>query len=228
MTAITFTARKIADASKARSQCAIIPLFSDKKPGGAARLLDKASAGAIGAALALGDFSGKAGQSLLLPVSGNSKRLLLVGAGPADKFDRKAGRELVSSMIQALNKTSARDATLHCGGLNLSSADADILLEQLGRSFTAASYRYTETVSKPKPAMKLARLTVNTEGCLTAGAAQKALDRGRCTGLGINQARNLANLPGNICTPSYLALQARKLGRAIAKLKVSVLEEIKM
>ena len=67
MTAITFTARKIADAGKARSQCAVIPLFSDKKPGGAARLLDKASAGAVSAALALGDFSGKAGQSLLLP-----------------------------------------------------------------------------------------------------------------------------------------------------------------
>ena len=75
MTAITFTARKIADAGKARSQCAVIPLFSDKKPGGAARLLDKASAGAVSAALALGDFSGKAGQSLLLPGSGNNKVL---------------------------------------------------------------------------------------------------------------------------------------------------------
>ena len=41
-------------------------------------------------------------------------------------------------------------------------------------------------------------------------------------------ARTLGNLPGNICTPSYLADQARKLGKAHKKLKVSVLGEAAM
>ena len=41
-------------------------------------------------------------------------------------------------------------------------------------------------------------------------------------------ARTLGNLPGNICTPSYLASQARELGKAYKKLKVSVLEEAAM
>ena len=35
MTALTYTARKIADASRVAAQCAIVPLFSGKKPGAA-------------------------------------------------------------------------------------------------------------------------------------------------------------------------------------------------
>jgi leucyl aminopeptidase len=47
-------------------------------------------------------------------------------------------------------------------------------------------------------------------------------------GLGVNEARDLANLPGNICTPTYLAKHARKLSRGNAHLSVTVLEEKKM
>jgi leucyl aminopeptidase len=41
-------------------------------------------------------------------------------------------------------------------------------------------------------------------------------------------AKDLANLPGNICTPSYLAEQARQLGRQQDKLKVTTLSEKQM
>ena len=101
------------------------------------------------------------------------------------------------------------------------------MLSWLARHFTCAAYRYTQTLSKPKPAAKLTRLVVEP-GSLGSAAAGKALDQGAAMGRGINEARELANLPGNICTPSYLAQHARKLGREQAKLSVSVLEEKKM
>jgi leucyl aminopeptidase len=44
----------------------------------------------------------------------------------------------------------------------------------------------------------------------------------------MNNAKELGNLPGNICTPSYLAKQAKTLGRSNSKLSVSILEEKKM
>src|SRR4029450_3072309 len=48
-------------------------------------------------------------------------------------------------------------------------------------------------------------------------------DRGRAIAEGVGLARDLGNLPPNVCTPTYLADQARELGRRY-RMKVQVLE----
>ena len=153
MTAIKFSARKVDDAGAASSQCAVLPLHKGDKLGGVARNLDKASGGAISAALTLGDFAGKSGQSTLLPGAGKIKRILLVGCGDKDKFDRDAAREMAQTAFTALKGTSARDALLFTAGISIEGADEDWLLEMLARNFTAGTYRYTRTLGKPKPAV---------------------------------------------------------------------------
>jgi leucyl aminopeptidase len=45
---------------------------------------------------------------------------------------------------------------------------------------------------------------------------------------GVSFARDLGNLPGNICTPTYLAKQARTLGKRFDALSVEILEEADM
>lgn len=226
MSAIKFSARKIDDAGAASSQCAVLPLYRDGKLSGAARNLDKASGGAVSAALALGDFAGKSGQSTLLPGAGKIKRILLVGCGDKDKFDRDAAREMAQTAFTALKGTSAGDALLLTTGISIEGADEDWLLEMLARHFTAGTYRYTRTLGKPKPAVSLARVTVAVKG--GKSGADKALARGAATGAGINDARELADLPGNVCTPGYLASHARKLARGNGKMKTQVLDEKKM
>ena len=228
MTDITFTARKVTDASSASTGCAVLPVFTRKRLSDAAQRLDKASSGAIKAALALGDFSGKSGETLMLPGAGGARRLLLVGCGDPAKFNRAAAREYSKAVYGAINSTGARDAVLHTADLKLTDGDPQWLLACVARHLTTAAYRYTETVSKPRPPIKLARVVVNTDGGIATRSAQTALDQGKWTGLGINEARNLANLPGNICTPTYLAQRARKLSRGNGKLSVSVLEEKNM
>ncbi len=225
MSAIKFSARKISDAANTTSQCAVLPLFSDGKLPGAVAALDKASGGSIKAALALGDFEAKRGQTTTLPGAGKAKRLLLVGCGEKKKFDRTGAREVANAIYSGLNGTSAKDALLLTDHLKINDADEQWFLEMLARALQSSAYRYTETVSTPKPAFKLSRVVVSTE---SKAVAQRALDQGAATGLGVNTARNLANLPGNICTPGYLAQQARKLGRGNNKLSVQILEEKKM
>ena len=148
-----------------------------------------------------------------------------MGCGEKKKFDRAAAREVIQAVYVGLNGTSAKDALLFSDHLKVTDADENWLLEVTARSLQSCAYRYTETVSKPKPAMKLTRVVVSTEA---KAAAQRALDQGAATGLGVNTARKLADLPGNICTPGYLAQQARKLGRGNSKLSVQILEEKKM
>jgi leucyl aminopeptidase len=228
MTAITFTAREISDAAKPTCQCAILPVFTSKKLSRAARQLDEASSGAIKAALELGDFTGKSGETLLLPGAGGARRLLLVGCGDAASFNRAAAREFAQSVYKGLRHTRTTDAILHTADLKMQDGEPRWLLEFSARHLSCAAYRYTETVSKPKPPLKLTRVVVNTGGSVPLRAAQKALNTGKATGLGVNEARALADLPGNICTPGYLAKQARKLSRENSKLVVSVLDEKKM
>ena len=228
MTNMNFSARSVTDVAGAKTQCAVLPLFSGEKLSRGTRQLDKSAGGSVKAALALGDFSGKAGQTLMLPGTGGARRLLLIGCGEAKKFDRAAAMKFCQSIYKALSGTGAKDLMLHLADLKLKTADNTWLLSYLARHLVESSYRYTETVSKPKSPLKLNRVVVNTGGKIPATAAKTAMEQGKSIGVGINQARHLANLPGNICTPSYLAQQARKLARGNARVSVSVLEEKKM
>ena len=228
MTGITFKARHIDDAARASTACAIVPIFATKKLPQAAQQLDQLGSGSISGALKLGDFSGKAGQTLFLPGAGATKRLLLIGCGEAKKFDRAAARQFTDSLCTAINTTQAKDALVLTADLDIKDGDTAWLLEGLARRVTASLYRYTRTLSKPKDSPKLARVVIAHSKGISVRSAQNALDRGNSTGLGINTARELANLPANICTPRYLADQARKLARGNAKLTTQILDEKKM
>jgi leucyl aminopeptidase len=227
MASITFTARKRVEPGKSKSQCAVVPVFG-KTLSTAALGFDALSDGALSATMALGDFTGKAGQTCMLPGAGRAHRLLLLGCGELKKFDMAAARKTVHGLYHSLNKCRAKDAILHAEELDPTDADAATLLAQVARQLTEAAYRYTETVSKPKKALTLGKLLVSSGDGLSANAAQQALDGGAHTGAGVNTARNLANLPGNICTPTYLAQQARSLARGHKQMSASVLDEKKM
>jgi leucyl aminopeptidase len=228
MPALSLSAQNIVDNAKASSQCAILPLFKDTRLTPEAREIDLACNGAIKNALKLGDFAGKRGQSLLLPGTGRLKRILLLGCGERNKFDRDAVRGLGSNLYSAFNSINATQATLHTLSLGLKKSDHLWALGYLARHLNVANYRYSETVSKPKKDISLRKLIVNTGDKLSISAANKALRTGRLTAIGINDAKELANLPGNLCTPGYLANHARKLSRKHKKLSVSIVEEAKM
>ncbi|MBE9539534.1 MAG: leucyl aminopeptidase, partial [Proteobacteria bacterium] len=228
MTSITFKAQQNTDVGKLATACVIAPVFSAKKLPGGAQQLDELSGGAISAAIKLGDFSGKSGQKLLLPGAGKAKRILLIGCGDAKKFDRDAARSFTQSVYTAIAATQAKDAIVLTADLNIKDTDSSWLLESFARNITASLYRYTETLSKPKDAPKIAKMVVDHGTDITSRAAQKALNTGSATGTGMNTAKELANLPANICTPRYLADQARKLAKGKAKLTTQILDEKKM
>ncbi|WP_408014923.1 leucyl aminopeptidase [Sediminihaliea albiluteola] len=225
---MTFTARQSVDPSKTKTQCAVVPVFG-KSLSAAAQAYDELSAGAISATMALGDFSGKSRQSCMLPGAGGAKRILLLGCGEQKKFDLAAARKLTETLYNSLNKSSAKDALIYTAELKPQDGELATVLESMARNLTALAYRYTETVAKPKKALALSKLLVSSDKeQLSTKEAQAALDSGAKTGQGINTARNLANLPGNICTPSYLAKQARELARGNKKLSATILDEKKM
>jgi leucyl aminopeptidase len=221
-------ARDIKDAGKARTHCAVLPVFSDGKRTRLQQQLDSVTGGAISTTIKLGDFSGKKGETALLTGNSDVKRVLLVGAGKEQDFDRAAARSLCSSLIKGLKATTAGDAIVYGRDLPLKTADAEWFADFLGREAVTATYQYATTLSKPKPAAKLGRLVLDLGKNLATARTKQALDAGAKTGAGVNEARELANLPGNICTPEYLAQRARRLARGSERLSVKVLNEKQM
>ena len=222
--------KSIKDAGKHKTGCAVAVVYPRKQLSAAAKQLDSANGGLISAAVAAGDIGGKAGEALMLHCGGGAlaQRILLVGAGPKNKLDTDSLRKTVAATFKALRASKAKDASIFLEELACEELPLGAVCELVGRSAEVAGYHYDETLGKAKPGPTLSRITVSCGEAMKAAAAKKLLMIGKQIGEGINIARELGNLPGNVCTPSYLANEAKKLARSSGKLSTRILDEKQM
>lgn len=102
-----------------KTELAIVAVYEKNELGATAKALDKKAldkkaldkkSGLISSALANGDISGKRGQTLLLTETGGlpCKRILLVGCGKREEFDRGAYRRVLQAAFSTLRKNLTR------------------------------------------------------------------------------------------------------------------------
>ncbi|MEW5888591.1 MAG: leucyl aminopeptidase [Pseudomonadota bacterium] len=214
---------------KQKTGCAVVGVFESRKLTAPAEALDKASKGHITGLLKRGDHDGKAGNTLLLhDVPGvAAERVLLVGLGKAEEFSAKAYRDAMAAAMGALKKTAAKDALVTLTEADIKDCDVRWRLRQAAMIAEEAAYRFDQLKSKKDDNNLLPERLAFTAPAKDATQAEAGLQQGRAIALGMNLTRDLGNLPGNICTPSYLADQARALARQY-KLKCQVLERAQM
>ncbi len=220
--------KAIVDA-KARHEtgCAVVGVYEDGDLSAAARRIDAELNGLIAKLHADGDFGGKLGDILLLPAPAGAAaaRVLLIGLGSRPGFGRKQYRKALQSTVQALLKTGAGDAVVY---LSLEPvADLDVLYRAraVAEVFCAQLYRIPDlkTGAKPK-APRLSSVGVAVADARAAKAADEGLRIGAAVGGGMALSRDLANLPPNICTPTYLGNRALALARDFPGIKTKVLD----
>ena len=208
----------------ARTGCVVLGVYSgnesSKELSPPAHRVDQKSNGALRAALA--DLSGKAGSTLLLRGLPHvaAERVLLVGLGAKKEFGEAAYRDAVRAAANALRELGAKDAALFLVDLKVKSRSLSWNLRQAVLGIREAFYRFDELKQKKAPAPSLERITLPLP---PAAQLKQALAEAEATADGADLTRTLGNLPSNICTPSYLAEQAKKLAREY-KLQVEVLE----
>jgi len=209
---------------------ALVALVPDKKPlAPTLRELDKALAGTLSRALANGDLTPSAGAHCWLPGTGGIQRVLLIGAGSPEPRTVAADRKIAENLAKALIACPAQSAQISLDGITKKTPQAARLIEQISLQLTLAHYQYSHTLNqRKKPSRALKRVSISPGPTCTLSAARRATQMGYATGLGANMTRELVNLPGNICTPRFLAGEARKLARKHPKLSASVLDEKKM
>jgi leucyl aminopeptidase len=188
-----------------------------------AKEIDDALDGAITSLIESKDFTGKTGQcSLLHRTEGHFKRIVLVGIDSANTTQKVISA--VESAATVILKTPSKKAVWVADGL---SNDHQWLASIVARSFSTATYAYAGTGIKPTP-KTLKALTFWSAAKKDSSAAKTGLAYGTALGNGMNVARQLGNLPANICTPNYLASQAKKLAKDQPNLTTTVLKEADM
>jgi leucyl aminopeptidase len=216
--------------AKARSEagCAVVGVYEDGSLGKPAHQLDKQMGGLIGKLHADGDFSGKLGDILLLPAPAGAAaaRVLLVGLGARASFGRRQYRRALQSTVQALAKTGARDAVVYLALEPVGDLDVEYRARNVAEVFCAQLYKIPDlkTGAKPK-APRLSSVGVAVADARAYKAATQGLRVGAAVGGGLALSRDLANLPPNVCTPTYLGTRAQGLSKEFPSIKTKVLDE---
>ncbi|HEV8444930.1 MAG TPA: leucyl aminopeptidase [Steroidobacteraceae bacterium] len=210
--------------------CVAVGVHDDGELTPEARTLDLRCREKLSRLLKRGDFGGKPGETwLLTDLEGlRADRVLLVGLGAkgtASKEDlsRKAWRRATVAAISAASRTRVTSLALALPRPALKTLSD----ERFGRAVAELAgntlYRVNDLKSgkKPRP-HALARIVVGATA-KSAQAINKGFAQGGALASGAALMRNLANLPGNVCTPTYLGKTAEGLARTHKSLRVKVL-----
>ena len=206
--------------------CLVVGAFEEGELGPEARGVDSACGGRLRALLARGDFAGHGGDTLLLADLPGLKasRVLLVGLGARKQFARKAWRKAWSLAAAALGRTRIASCAVALDRPPARELDDYYFGRGIAELAHTALYRINDLKTGKKPrAPALARILAGP--VRRPEAASRGLRHGAAIAAAAQVQRDLANLPGNLCTPSYLAEQARALGRRQAAVHVRVLDE---
>ncbi len=214
-----------------RTACLILGVFERRRLPEYTDTVDKASRGQLRQILKSGDIDGKPGQSLMLynPQGLPCKRILLIGCGKEKDFTMAAYRKAVGKAVSRLKDGATTEAAICLPLPTPKEGSTYSIFRDTVLSAAEAVYSFDQCKSSSDNEKdRLKRLTLMLTDGRQAKKAKLGMEHGRSIAAAVTMTRDLGNLPGNICTPTYLAEQAKGLKRRSRKLKVEVLDEAQM
>jgi leucyl aminopeptidase len=213
--------------SRVKTACAVVGVFAPRKLSPAAEALDGACNGALRQVLASGELDPKPGQVLMLHrIAGLAcERVLLVGLGAIGKLDAAAYRKATAAAMRALVEARVKEAVWSLADLPVKGGNAVGCAEQSVLAAHGATYRFDQLKSEVQPVPVLASIKLTAADAALRTELERGLAQGAAIAAGMTLARNLGNLPGNLCTPSVLADEAQQLGETMG-FGVEVLERV--
>ncbi|MGB5690293.1 MAG: leucyl aminopeptidase [Woeseiaceae bacterium] len=219
------------NASRRVVDCVIVGVYERNKLSAGADEINTASGGEIRKRIKSGDVSATVGRcTILTNVPGvGANRVAVVGLGKPSKLDATTFRKALTAAFQSISQTKAK-SVLNC--LTLEAVDGGspyYLARHTAEAANDVLYRFTQMKTGRKPAgspLRKIGLAVAKRG--DAAASMRGAEHGEGIAAGVALARDLGNLPANVCTPSYLARTAKKLAAGNGKLTTKILNEAEM
>jgi len=215
-------------ASRRSSACVIVGVYENGKMGKGAANIDAASNGLISKLTKLGDINGRSGSGLMLSnVPGvRGQRVLVVGLGKFRQFDVTQFRRAVTTATRKVKGSKIRDVVSYLGLEDVPNANAYYLARYTVETMGGILYRFTESKSgKRPPGAALKKICIAANSRADANKTMKGAEHGQAIVHGMSLAKDLGNLPPNVCTPTYLARTAQKIARQHKSVTTKVLGE---
>ena len=211
----------------ADSACVLVGVYEQGVLTSAAARVDGAIGGAIKHQVESGDISGKAGSTTLIyaPAGIAAKRVLVVGLGTQKGFDAARFQKVATEAARALGRLPLNEAVSYLAEVDVPGRDTAWRVRTAALAADHAAYRYTATF---KPREKSAQPELSALAFAAGDQAEAGLAQARGIAEGVRFARELANLPPNICTPAYIAGQAEAFAKAHDQVDCKVLDHIEM
>jgi leucyl aminopeptidase len=188
--------------SLSSNQCLVLGIFSNPTLPDFALALDREHHGLISK---LSQKIQEAGDAVWqADIEGCS--LLLVHFGKQEKYTFASLKKRIIEITEALIKQKINAATLCIPQLLEYSANRQ--LEQMVLHIDNLCYQFLDFKKKNIKPHRLEQINF-----YLPKATEEALEVGQAIAQGIKLTRNLANLPANICTPTYLGEQAKELAQ---------------
>ena len=221
-----FSTQTTASLHQIKTAALAVGVFADGVLSPAADLIDRAANGAV-RAVTKTEFRGRAGSTLVLRALPGvaAQRVVLVGLGKQDEYSARAHASAEQAFAAACVSAQLTEgvSTLAANPI----ADVAIIARARSAAIAAgsATYHYDASFGKPdRDARPKLKKIVQIVERADAAQAQKGLREGAAIANGMELTRTLGNLPGNLCTPTYLGETAKRLAREYKSLKVEVMD----
>ncbi|HEY8098370.1 MAG TPA: leucyl aminopeptidase [Methylobacter sp.] len=209
--------------------CMIVGVYQDQQLSPSATTLNNSTNGLINNIVSRGDLSGKNGETVLINAVPGSKieRILLVGLGENKPLSGKNYKKALLAAVNSLKKPQIKSVVCCLAECDVTDRDWQWKSRHIIEVFSDAAYQFTHTKSDKETESKLQKIAIAATETEQASAHTGML-QGKAVAEGMDLTKYLGDLPGNICTPTYLAEQAIALSKKYASLEVKILEESDM
>ncbi|MDT0596021.1 leucyl aminopeptidase [Glaciecola petra] len=216
---------------KQRSACIVVGVFEPRRLTPVAEQLDNISEGYISNLIRRGDLEGKAGQMLLLHHVPNvlSERVLLVGCGKERELNERQYKQIVAKTIKTLNETGSMEAVSFLTELHVKGRDTYWKVRQAVEAANESVYTFLQLKTKKgEPRRPLRKMIFNVPTRKDLSVGERAIDHALAISEGVKLAKDVSNMPPNICNPQYLNEQAAAMVKNYASLSLDTINEAKM
>ncbi len=212
------------DAYQQKTDCLILGVPEGKTLPKNLAALDATLNGLLKGLFSAGDISTKANEtSWVHTPDQTAKRLLFVGLGKQKELTGVKAKKAIQAAMNALNKSSAATAVSALGEYADDNISPAWIAEQTVLALETARYKFDQMKSEKAKPGKLKELKIAADK-----SDAKNLAKAQALAKGMSLTKDLGNLPGNVCTPDYLAKQAKELGKTYPAIKTTVIDEKKM
>ena len=205
------------DVTKVNTPALIVNIFEGvKSPGGATGAVDQALGGAISQLIDEGEIRGKAGEMTLIHTFGRiaASRVLVAGLGKRESFSANMVRNVMGDACRFLRSRNVASACTIAHGAGIGGLQTQSVARAMAEGALLGLYRFNHYRSPNGDDTELNDLSVVEQDAAKVAELEKGLRLGTITAEASCLARDMANEPANVMTPTQMSEVARRVADA--------------